>query len=180
MMGRGHGLVGSLAAVFAGVGFALACASDPLVIANGRLVHRKYGFSFAPPAAASPPWQQVHMADALAAWERPGGARLSVQSECGRHPPGPQVQARSLLIGVEKKELRQSGPVSVGPWPGWSQLVDVGGEKRPLHLKTVTLVAEGCTVDFLLLAGDDFDSAEASFDHWWPTFEMPEQPETSS
>jgi hypothetical protein len=66
--------------------------------------------------------------------------------------------------------------VSVGPWPGWSQVVDVGGESRALHLKSVTLVAEGCTVDFLLLAGDDFESAETSFDSWWQSFEMPAPP----
>jgi hypothetical protein len=174
MVGCGPGLVGTLAGVLAGL--VLACAGDPLLVQNGRLVHRKYGFSFAEPATGSSPWRRIEVDHALVAWERAGGARLTVQSECGRHPPGPQVQARSLLIGIDQKELRQSGPVAVGPWPGWSQVLDVGGDAQPLHLKTVTVVANGCTVDFLLLAGDDFDTAEASFDPWWQSFEMADPP----
>ncbi|HXK26176.1 MAG TPA: hypothetical protein VMS55_26170 [Myxococcota bacterium] len=148
----------------------MACASD-LVLVSGRYVQRKDGLSFAEPEPGTPPWQRVEIDDTLAAWERPGGARITVQAECHRKPPSPQVQARSLLIGVERKELRQSGPVAVGPWPGWSQEFDVGEPERPLHLKTVTLVAQDCTVDFLLLAGDDFEAALPGFDAWWKSFE---------
>jgi hypothetical protein len=176
MVGRGQGFVGSLAGVLAGLAVALACASDPLLCANGRLVHRKYGFSFAAPEAGASPWRRIEVDRALAAWERPAGARLTVQSECGRKPARPQLQAYGLLIGVEQKRLLQSGPVAVGPWPGWSQRVDVGDQARPLHMKTVTIVAQSCTVDFLLLAGDDFESAEAIFDRWWQSFEMPDRP----
>lgn len=175
MVGRGKGILGTLAGALAGVGVCVGCASD-LALVGGRLVHRKYGFSVAEPAPGSPPWKRIEVGHTLAAWERPGGARISLQAECGREPPMPQVQARSLLIGVEKKALRQSGPVGVGPWPGWSQIVEVGDERRTLQLKTVTLVAEDCTVDFLLLAGEDFESAEPVFDAWWQSFEKAASP----
>ena len=168
MVGRGR--VATRAAALVGALLSVACASD-LVLVNGRYLQRKYGLSFAEPEPGTPPWTRIAVDDTLAAWERPGGARMTVQAECHRKPPSPQVQARSLLIGVERKELRQSGPVAVGPWPGWSQQFDVGEPPWPLHLKTVTLVAQDCTVDFLLLAGDDFGAAEPSFDAWWQSFE---------
>ena len=175
----GCGRVGTLAAALVGALLSVACASD-LELVNGRYVHRKYGLSFAEPESGTPPWQRVDIHDTLAAWERPGGARMTVQAECHRKPPSPQVQARSLLIGVEQKTLRQSGPVAVGPWPGWSQQFDLGEPPRALHLKTVTVVARDCTVDFLLMAGDDFQAAEPGFDAWWKSFEMSGAPEEAA
>jgi hypothetical protein len=169
MMGRRGGLFATLAGALALAGLGIGCASD-LVLENGRLAHRKYGFSFAEPSG-DPPWQRTSLEDALAAWSRPGGARISVQAECGRNPPSPQVLARSLLIGVSRKQLLLSGPVAVGPWQGFAQVVDVGDAGRPLYLKTVTLVAAPCTVDFLLLAGEDFAALESGFDLWWQSFE---------
>jgi hypothetical protein len=166
-------LAGSLAAALVGAGLALGCAGA-LVFEGGRYVHPEHGFAFAAPAPGQPPWERSEVENTLAAWTRPGGARLSVQSECGRRPPSPQVLARSLLIGVSAKVLRQSGPVAVGPWAGWSQVVDVGEDPaRALHLKSVTLVAEECTVDFVLVARDDFAALEPDFDRWWQSFEYP-------
>jgi hypothetical protein len=166
----GCGRVGTVAAALVGALLSVACASD-LVLVNGRYVQRKYGLSFAEPEPGTPPWKRVDLDDTLVAWERPSGARMTVQAECHRKPPSPQVQARSLVIGVERKSLLQSGPVAVGPWPAWSQEFDVGEPQRALHLKTVTVVAQDCTVDFLLMAGDDFEAAEPGFDAWWKSFE---------
>jgi hypothetical protein len=173
---RGSWRTKSLAAALAGA-LAFGCAGDKLVFEGGRFVQPQQGFAFAAPPASQPAWQRSDVDHTLAAWTRPGGARLSVQSECGRNPPSPQVLARSLLIGIEKKVLRQSGPVAVGPWGGWLQVVDVGEDPaRALHMKSVTLVAENCTVDFLLVARDDFAALEADFDRWWQSFEYPAQP----
>jgi hypothetical protein len=168
---RPRRLFGSLAAALAGAGLAVGCANE-LVLAGGRFVDPKHGFAFAAPG--EPPWQRSEIEHTLAAWARPGGARISVQAECGRNPTSPQVLARSLLIGVSPKVLRQAGPVAVGPWAGWSQSIDVGEDPtRALHIKTVTLVAEACTVDFMLVARDDFASLEPDFDRWWQSFEYP-------
>ena len=79
--------------------------------------------------------------------------------------------ARSLLIGVDQRVLRQSGPVAVGSLQGWSQVVDVEESGRVRRLKTVTLLAERCSYDFLLIAGDDFEGLEPGFDAWWGGFE---------
>ena len=170
MEGRRRGLVGTLAGALALAGLGVGCAG-PLVYSNGRFLLREQGFSFADPAAGGLPWKRVEQDHALVAFVRPGGARMSAQAECGRKPQSPQLLARGLLIGVAPLRLRQSGPVAVGPWPGWSQVADVDVEGRERHLKTVTLVAEGCTVDFLLVAGDDFESVEPGFDGWWKSFD---------
>lgn len=162
-------LFGMLAGALALAALCVGCASD-LVLVDGRFVQREHGFAFAEPA--QPPWRRIEVEGTLVAYTRPGGALMSVQSECGRRPPSPQIQARSLLIGLSSKRVRQSAPVAVGPWQGWSQSVDVGEEGGPLRrMKSVTLVAEDCTVDFVLVAGDDFESLEPGFDAWWQSFE---------
>jgi len=152
------------------VGLCGGCASDP-ALAGGRFVDPAHGFAFAVPEPGEPPWRPIRVDRTLVAYTRAGGARISAQSECGRNPPRPQVQARSLLIDVGPRVLRQSGPVAVGSTEGWSQVLDVEEGARVLRLKTVTLVTRECTVDFLLIAGDDFETAEPGFDAWWQTFE---------
>jgi hypothetical protein len=147
------------------------CAND-LARSGGRYVDTKHGFAFAAPEPGEPPWRPARVERTLAAYTRPGGTQMSVQSECGRRPPSPQVQARSLLIGVGTRVLRQSGPVAVQATEGWSQILDVEEGSRVLRLKTVTLVTQDCTVDFMLIAGDDFESAEPGFDRWWASFEV--------
>ena len=82
--------------------------------------------------------------------------------------------ARALLIGIDEKVLRQSGPVAVRDWQGWSQVLDVQEGARVLRLKTVTLVAEACSFDFVLVAGDDFEALETGFDAWWAGFQYGE------
>lgn len=177
MLGRGRRKVfATLGAALLGAGLAQGCAGD-LVFAGGRFVQREQRFAFAAPPPAEPPWTRARVEHTLAAWTRPSGARLAVLSECGRKPPSPQVLARSLWIGVQATALRQSGPVAVGAIGGWSQVVDVGEDPtRVLHMKTVTLVAEECTVDFVLLARDDFAALEPDFDRWWQSFESPVAP----
>lgn len=167
---RREGLLPTLAGALLGVTLCGGCAGD-LALAGGRFVDREHGFAFAAPEPGEPPWRPTRVEQTLVAYTRPGGARMSVQSECGRTPPGPQVQARSLLIGVGPRVLRQSGPVAVGPTEGWSQILDVEEGARVLRLKTVTLVTAECTVDFLLIAGDDFEAAEPGFDAWWQSFD---------
>lgn len=160
-------LVGALCAAWL-----VACAGGgDLVATNGRYQHRYEGFSVPDPAVADPAWRRIKMRRTQLAYEREGGARLSLYSECDRTPTTPQVLARSLLIGVESRVLRQSGPVAVGSWQGWSQIADVEEGGRVRRLKTVTLIAERCNYDFLLIAGDDFEALEPGFDAWWGGFE---------
>lgn len=171
MVGASTARVAALVTVLCAAWLGACASGGDLVAANGRYLHRSLGFSMPDPAAADPAWQRTHVRRTQLAWERPGGARLSLYSECDRTPTTPQVLARSLLIGVEQRVLRQSGPVAAGNLQGWSQVVDVEEAGHVRRLKTVTLIAERCSYDFLLIAGDDFESLEPGFDAWWAGFE---------
>jgi hypothetical protein len=161
----------ALAGALLGAALFAACASGELLARDGRLVHRSYGFSVPDAALADPAWQRTRVRRTQLAYERAGGARLSLYTECDRTPTTPQVLARSLLIGIGEHVLRQSGPVALGELPGWSQVVDVEQDGQVRRIKTVTLLAPRCSYDFLLVAGEDFEALEPGFDAWWNGFE---------
>jgi hypothetical protein len=169
---RRPGLLPTLTGALLGLGLFAGCAGDA-ALAGGRYVDPERRFAFSLPEPGEPPWRRIEVERTLVAWTRVGGARMSAQAECGRRPPSPQVLARSLLIGVGPRVLRQSGPVAVGEIQGWSQVLDVQEGERVVRLKSVTLVAGECTLDFLLVAGDDFEAAEPGFDAWWQSLEAP-------
>jgi hypothetical protein len=160
----------ALAAAVLGLLLVLGCASSPLVIDGGRLVHLRHGFSVGVPER--PPWEPISVDAAVAAFRSGGSARMSLQSGCGRSVAAPRIMARHLVIGLPERTLRQSGPVSVDDWPGWFQVFDTLHEGAAVRIKTVTLVVERCTFDWILSARGDFETAEPSFDAWWRSFEF--------
>ena len=175
-------MVGARCAGFARTAFArtvlglplmLGCASSPLVVEGGRLVHPGHGFSIDVPER--PPWEPFSV-DAAAAYRTGGSARMSLQSRCGRPVAEPRIMARHLVIGLSERTLRQSGSVSVGGWPGWFQVFDTLHGEAVVRVKTVTLVAERCTFDWILSARSGFERAEPSFDAWWRSFEFAATP----
>jgi hypothetical protein len=159
----------ALAGALLGLAFALGCAGDSLVVADGRLRSERDQFSVHTPER--PPWKPISVDRALAAFRAPGPAFMSVQSRCGRPLASPQIMARHLEIGLPERMLRQSGPVGVGPWQGWSQIFDTLEEGAAVRLKTVTIVAGDCTFDWILSARAGFEDVEPSFDAWWRSFE---------
>lgn len=159
----------ALAGTVLGLPLLFGCASSPFVVDGGRLVHPRHGFSVDVPER--PPWQPVSVG-AAAAFRTDGSARMSLQSGCGRPVAEPHIMARHLLIGLPERTLRQSGSVSVGDWPGWFQVFDTLHGESAVRVKTVTLVAERCTFDWILSAGSGFEAAEPSFDLWWRSFEF--------
>ena len=167
---RGAGYArAALAATLLGLPLLLGCASRPFVVDDGRLVHARHGFSVGVPER--PPWEPVSL-DEAAAFRGEGAARMSLQSRCGRPVAAPQIMARHLVIGLPERTLRQSGAVSVDDWPGWYQVFDTLSDGAAVRVKTVTLVAERCTVDWILSATGGFERAEPSFDAWWHSFEF--------
>lgn len=159
----------ALAGALLGSSLALGCAGETLVTRDGRLRSERDQFSVDTPAR--PPWTPISVDGALAAFRAPGPAFMSVQSRCGRPLASPQIMARHLEIGLPERMLRQSGPVGVGDWQGWSQVFDTLEEGAVVRLKTVTLVAGDCTFDWILSARAGFEDVEPSFDAWWRSFE---------
>ena len=158
------------------VGPLVGCAKD-LLWRDGRAVHPELGFSVAAPADTQL-WQPIVVDGSWLAYRHESGSHMSLQTRCFRRFLNAQLRARHLLIGVEPRELRQSGPVAVGAIGGWSQVVDVGG-RAPVRVKTVTLLVEECAYDWVLTSRDDFDALEPSFDAWWQSFARERDPGAS-
>jgi hypothetical protein len=167
---RGAGYArAALAATLLGLPLLIGCASGPYAVDGGRLVHARHGFSVSIPER--PPWEPISLGGA-AAFRGEGSARMSLQSRCGRPVAAPHIMARHLVIGLPERTLRQSGPVSVDDWPGWYQVFDTLNGGTAVRVKTVTLVVEHCTFDWILSARSGFEAAEPSFDAWWRSFEF--------
>lgn len=156
----------------AGVLLLLGCAGD-LAAIDGGFRHRSHGYAFAAPPA---PWERVSVKDAVIAYRRPGPATMSLQSRCGSPVAEPAVMARHLRIGVPDPTLRQAGPVAVGGYSGWTQTFDVGPEGGGVRVKTVTVVENGCAIDWVLVAASGFEEAEPDFDAWVAGVRLPGDP----
>ncbi len=144
------------------------CAGTPIV-RDGRAYHPEAGFSVVAPPLGD--WEPFRVDGAWLAYRSPSGAFMTLQTRCFRRYLNAQLRARHLLIGVSPRTVRQSGPVAVGPYGGWTQVVDVGEGEGALRLKTLTLLVEDCTYDFVLTARGDFAALEPAFDEWWQSFE---------
>ena len=156
----------------AGVLLLTACAGD-LVALDGDLLHRRHGYTIGTPAA---PWVRTEVEHAVIAYRRPGPATMSLQSRCKGAVADASVMARHLRIGLPPYTLRQAGPVAVAGRSGWSQTLDTLQDREAVRVKTVTLVVEGCTLDWVLVSSRVFEEAEPDFDRWVDSLRLPEEP----
>ncbi len=153
----------------AGVLLLLACAGD-LVAVEGGFRHRRHGYAFREPGV---PWRRIDLNEAVIAYRRPGPATMSLQTRSGGPLAEPSVLARHLRIGQPAYTLRQAGPVAIGARQAWTQTLDAGSAGAVVRVKTVTLVVESCTLDWILVAGDAFEDAEPDFDAWVASTQLP-------
>jgi hypothetical protein len=122
---------------------------------------------------------------ALLAYRRPASApamadeasevRMTFSSRCGEPITKPALLARHLRIGIPANVVRESGPLELGSLPGWQQVFDADAARGAVRVKTVTFVADGCALDWVLIARDaeDFERAQTEFDAWWRTLSVP-------
>ena len=150
----------------------LGCAGD-LAAIEGGFRHRRHDYAFSVPG---PPWVRVPVEHAVIAYRRPGRATMSLQSRCSGPVAEPGVMARHLRIGLPGYTLRQSGPVGIGGHGGWSQTLDTLDGGVGVRVKMVTAVAGGCTLDWVLVASSGFEDAEADFDAWVASVQLPGDP----
>jgi hypothetical protein len=160
------------------VGVALAlpalwgCAASPLSAVGGGFVDKHHGYRIGVPPDSDPPWRAQEVEGSLLAYERPGPVRMTFSSRCGVPLTRPQLLARHLRIGIPAHVVRAEGPVQLGSIAGWQQVFDADAERGAVRVKTVTLAANECAFDWVLVArgAADFEGAERDFDVWWRSF----------
>jgi hypothetical protein len=152
---------------------ALGCAGD-LIAVEGGFGHRRHGYSFSTPGGR---WERIDVEGAVIAFRRSASQTMSLQSRCGQPVADVAVMARQLVIGVSPRTLRQAGPVLVDGRNGWTQTFDTLRDGVGVRVKTVTLVLERCTLDWVLAAAGSrhFEEAERAFDAWWQAFRVAPQ-----
>jgi hypothetical protein len=107
---------------------------------------------------------------------------MTFSSRCGVPLPPPQFLARHLRIGIPANVVRESGPVELGSLAGWKQVFDAADAAHgAVRVKTVTFVANGCALDFVLIGREaaGFEEAERDFDAWWATLVVKPQSGTA-
>ena len=160
--------VGLLGAVLIGAG----CASNPISRTEGGYRHRRHDYTIARPDGPGEAWQRVTADGAVLAFRRPGPESMGLQSRCGRPVAEPVFMARHLLIGLREHALVAAGPTQVDGRKAWTQTFDTLQEGVFLRVKTVTLVAAGCSFDWILMTAGSFEPAEQAFDAWWGSFRL--------
>ena len=160
--------VGLLGAVLIGAG----CASSPMSPIEDGYRHRRHDYTIARPDGPGEAWQRVTLEGATLAFRRPGREFLGLQSRCGHPVAEPVFMARHLLFGLRERTLVAAGPTQVDGRDAWSQTLDTVQEGVSVRIKTVTLVAAGCSFDWILMTPGAFEPAEQAFDAWWGSFRL--------
>ena len=160
--------VGLLGALLIGAG----CAGRPMSRIEGGYRHQRHDYTIAKPDGPGEVWQRVTMEGAALAFRRPGPEFLGLQSICGRPVAEPVFMARHLLIGLPERTLVVAGPARVDGRNAWTQTFDIVQEGVSARVKTVTLVAAGCSFDWILATAGAFEPAEQAFDAWWGSFRL--------
>ena len=77
--------------------------------------------------SGSPDWRSVDLEEADLAYDRAGGAMISLSSSCPRSRATPAALARHVTIGTERGELHAAGPFEVAGAEGWSRVRHADG-----------------------------------------------------
>ena len=151
---------------------AAGCASNPMSRVEGGYRHGRHDYTIAKPGGPGEAWQRVSVEGAALAFRRPGPESMSLQSHCGRPVAEPFFMARHLTIGLPERTLVAAGPTLVAGRDAWTQTFDTVQEGISVRVKTVTLVAAGCSFDWILATAGAFEPAEQAFDAWWGSFRL--------
>ena len=145
------------------------CATPSLSVSGQGFSHRRHDYTI---GRAPEGWERVKVDGAAIAFRRSGPNTMSLQSRCGKPVATPQLMARHLVIRLPDRTLVSAGPIAVAGRSGWSQVFDTVEHGVSVRVKTVTLVAQDCTFDWVLASTGSFDAAEVDFDAWWASFEL--------
>ena len=125
----------------------LACVTPPYLSRNGRLWHPRQPVGV--PDLSERGWQRVGVDGADLAFRREGDGVIAVRVRC----PAPDGQvplrweARRLWLGVPRDEIERQ-PLDVDGYPG----VHISSSSRELHLRTLVVRTEACSLDVAQVA----------------------------
>jgi hypothetical protein len=149
-----------------------ACASD-LHAVPGGFRHGGHGYRIGePPSDPARAWRPAQIDGTSLAYRRAGPQVMSLQSHCNRPVARASIMARELLIGLEPGVVQRARPFSHEGADGWMQWFETRLEDRTVRVKTVTLVSDGCSYDWVLTLTGAGDTAERDFDSWWQSFRL--------
>lgn len=169
MRGAGRARLGLLAGLIG-----LACGGS-ISLVDGIYRDGGHDFTIDAPAGPGPAWERMSVDDAALSFRRDDSGRrdgLSMLVRCGRAVADAQLMARSLVIGLDERELMGAGPSLVAGRNGWTQSFETSRDGVTVLVKTVTLVAGDCTFDWVLVAAGPRQRAETAFDAWWGSFRL--------
>jgi hypothetical protein len=148
-----------------------SCAAGPLLETENGFVHRRHGYRIGAPPGTGVTWERIEVEGSALAYRRVGPVRMTLSSRCKAPLTRAEVLARHLRIGIGDHTLREGGAVAVGGLSGWAQIFDVLEHDALVRVKTVTLIAGPCVLDWVLTArdGHGFEAAKGDFDAWWHT-----------
>lgn len=157
-----------------GLGFALlVLMSTALGCAQWggeRVESAQHAYLLAEPSRERVAWEAVSMPDAELAFRGPNHEVMTFFTNCKLETQSPRVLARQLTTGIALRAWRQRDPVEVAGQSGWLQEIEIDASGEVLTMKTVTVVANKCSYDWVLVAGSTYAAAVASFDGWWSSF----------
>ena len=98
------------------------------------------------------------------------GGSMTMLREC-RGAARPALLARQLRIGIERSSdaVTDSHALELNGDPGWAQTFQVVEGGRELLVRTVTLSADLCAYDWVLVGAGEAER-DAAFDLWWSSF----------
>jgi hypothetical protein len=131
--------------------------------------------------AVGPRWSRTSIKGTDLAYRGPDHAFLALSSHCDEDESRPNVLGRQLLVGLKNRRMISNEAFEFADGQAFRQSVESKDEDGDvIFMQTVTLVREGCVVDWMLVENRAVPEVVSSFDRWWRAFMPGEMPKASS
>ncbi len=143
---------------------------------GGRETRAPLSYLLDSPSRAGVVWEEVVLEDAELAFRGSQHETMAFFSSCKIEARSARTLARQLTTGISPTRWQRRESVTVAGREGWLQEFEFEISDRKRTMKTVTVVANRCSYDWVLVAGSTYDIAVESFDGWWSSFRFAETP----
>ncbi|MGI9432012.1 MAG: hypothetical protein ACR2PQ_07350, partial [Myxococcota bacterium] len=168
------GRIAAALMIAAALSGAAGCAAPIPAREGERYPVPGHGSSVEAPGGEGAAWTLASVPGALLTFRGVAGstaehASMSLVERCAAAPGQPRLAARQLLIGLDDREFLEDRPCEVGGTTGWLQSLEASDEAVRVHLRTVTRLESGCSLDWILVAPPGA-GLDAAFDAWWASW----------